>query len=221
MADIFRMERAHALLRTIGTRAAILNDRTRGNFGELFNSLQTALTADCVIAVARIYDPPSRRYPTRCMRYVLEFLRKNREELPSIRERYQLELALRAAGVEAQLAPFMSHGPARFADALVDHFLAILESEDTQRAIEALKTLRDKAIAHNEDVETVAGPTWQSLSELVRHAKYLVGILGWASLDTAYFVNGEFILSEDAVRADRALNRLIGQVYGAAANSVT
>ena len=53
------------LLRRIGERANDLNNRERGYYGELFAAFQTALKTECILAAARVYDNPSKMYPTR------------------------------------------------------------------------------------------------------------------------------------------------------------
>ena len=201
------MERAKALFRAIGERAAIFNSQSTGNFGDLFGALQTALLTECIMAAARIFDPPNKRYPTRSMRYVLELIKEQKEQLPVVQEPHQLGLTLEAGGM-ADLKPLIEKGGAAFAEGLADYFLAIISEPNNVAALESLKTLRDKSLAHNEHVETVEGPTWRALTELIDIAKKLVGILGWAYLGTAYEIDGDFILSGDALRSSYALERL-------------
>jgi hypothetical protein len=209
VADIFRMERAHSLLEEIGASSAQLNDRNNGNFGELFGAFQASLISECVLSTARLYDRPNARYPTRCMRYVLNFLAKHAASLPEIREPLQLDLTLKAAGLEGALACHIPNGARDFASALVNHYMALLDHASTSATIESLKKLRDKSIAHNEHVGSVTGPTWTELRQLVTHAKQFVGILGWAWVSTAYDMSGTFTLTEDATRPSRAFNRLL------------
>ena len=68
IADIFKMERSYMLLKNIGTNAHVINAPSAGNFGELFGSIQVALQTDIILAVTRLYDPPDKKYPTRCIR---------------------------------------------------------------------------------------------------------------------------------------------------------
>jgi hypothetical protein len=216
VADIFRAERALALLETIGTNASKLNSTKSGNFGDLFGAFQASLTSECVLATARLFDRPNQRYPMRCVRYVLDRLRAQAETLPSIGEPYQLEISLRAAGLKSLVKPMQTDAKT-FAAALVNHFEGILADAQTVETLDRLRTLRDKAIAHNEHVESVVGPTWAALRVLLGHAKTLVGILGWAWLQTAYDMNGTFTTTEDAMRPSWALERLIERLNPAPA----
>jgi hypothetical protein len=212
VADIFRAERAFALLRAIGTNATTVNSKEIGNYGELFGTFQNALVSECALSTARLFDKPSPRFPTRCVKYVLDFLRDHADKMPPLEEEHQLTQTLKAAGLDG-LVDAMQKGPKEFTLAVVDHFEGILTSKVTADALEALKKLRDKVIAHNEHVEGIAGPSWSALNDLLGHAKLLVGILGWAWLKTAFDVNGEFLTTSDARRPSLAFERLLGTVY--------
>lgn len=67
-------------------------------------------------------------------------------------------------------------------------------------------------MAHNE-ASITNGPTWLALNELVEFAKYIVGVLGWAYLSTAYSINGNYILTSDAKEPSFAMTRLLNKIY--------
>ncbi len=212
VADIFRMERSYSLLKIIGVNAEAINAQGAGNFGELFGSLQSALRTEAVLAVARLYDPPSKKYLTRCISGLLNFLEEHKGNLPKIRELYNLKKELNLIGMNQSGIILASTDEAAFAIALSKHFSSVLEDAQTIDTIKKLKSIRNKAIAHNEHVSPIEGPTWHGLEELMQHAKDLVGVLGWAYLNTVYVHDGEYILTEDAKRASRAMNRLLKMV---------
>jgi len=208
VADIFRMERSYSLLKIIGVNAEVINAQGAGNFGELFGALQSALQTDAVLAVARLYDTPNKKYPIRCIRGLLKFLEEHKGNLPKIREQDDLEKELNRIGMNQSEITLASTDEAAFAIALSKHFSSVLEDAKTIDTIGKLKSIRDKAIAHNEQVSRIEGPTWQGLEELMQHAKDLVGVLGWSYLNTVYVHDGEYIMTRDAKRSSRAMNRL-------------
>jgi hypothetical protein len=216
VSDIFRAERAIALLQLSGARADQINNG-KGNFGELFGAVQTALTTEATLAVARLYDKPSKRYPTRCLIGVLDFIASHNQELPEIREPYQLELALSAMNAPDGLLEVVDAGSAEFGLAFGEFGQELLSVAERGENIARLKALRDKSLAHNEHVSSIDAPTWNALIDLRDLAKQVVGILGWAYFNTAYTINGEYIMSEDAQRASRALVRLLDVLYVPAA----
>ena len=142
VADIFRMERAHGLLRAIGEHAPTLRDPVNGHFGELFGAIQTSLTLDAVMAAARLFDRPYKRYQTRCLRHVLELIQTHKDDLLEIREPHQLRLSLQAAGLQAKLEHLVPEGGAAFAQGLADHFLGVLDSEAVARELDQTISLR-------------------------------------------------------------------------------
>ena len=215
VSDIFRAERAISLVKFSGLRAAQINNGS-GGFGLLFGAIQISLNTEALLALARIYDKPSHTYPTRCLRGVLSFLATRGSELPSIREPYQLEICLRAMYAPPELVLTVRQQPADFAPKFAAFVEEILGRSKMVEALQKLKTLRDKRLAHNDNEQVAAaeGPTWVALSELLELAKHAVGVLGWAYFSTAYTVNGEYILTEDALRPAIGLNRLLDQLYG-------
>jgi hypothetical protein len=215
-SDIFRAERAIALLRVSGTRADEINNG-KGNFGELFGAFQTALTTEATLAVARLYDRPSQRYPTRCLVGVLSFLSEHNDELPHIREPHQLGLALLTMNPPNELLKLAQDGAADFGKDFAAFVLELLSAQAREESIARLKHLRDKSLAHNEHVAAIDAPTWNALIDLLDLAKRVVGILGWAYFSTAYTIDGEYLMSEDAQRASYALDRLLNILYVPAA----
>jgi hypothetical protein len=209
VSDIFKMERAYYLLVAIGEHASTANDRPFGNFGELFGTFQEALQTEAVLAAARLYDKPSSKYPTRCILGVLDFLEKNHGQLPPIKEIYNLKLALRDLNFSNDDIDLASTTEPAFALALVNHFRAMVNDPKTLSVVGALKTIRDKTIAHNERASGISGPTWGGLRKLIDDAKSIVGVLGWAYFSTVYVLNGEYILTSDAQNPSRALRRLV------------
>jgi hypothetical protein len=212
VADIFKMERAYLLLKTIGANASAINAPGAGNFGKLFGALQDALQTDAILAAARLYDPPSKKYATRCIRGLLDCLEGNSGNLPPIRERCNLERELSRIGMPPSDIQLVATDEAAFAKKLVEHFRAILDNPRISTIVGMLKDLRDKAIAHNEQAADIHGPTWSGLMELMQHAKDLAGVLGWAYLNTAYVINGEYIVTSDAGEPSRAMTRLLKRV---------
>jgi hypothetical protein len=212
IADIFRMERSYMLLKNIGTNAHVINAPSAGNFGELFGSLQVALQTDTILAVTRLYDPPYKVYPNRCIRRLLDLIEKNRNKLPKIIEIYNLKKELHLIKMDRTAISLVDTDEPAFALELVKHFRSILEHPLTINTLQKLKDIRDKSIAHNEYYVRIQWPTWLEIERLIQHAKELAGILGWAYLNTVYMHNGNYILTSDAERPSNALNRLLKKI---------
>ena len=103
VSDILKMERAYFLHKAIGTNADILNASENGSFGELFGAFQGAMESEAVLAVARVYDKPGKRHPTRCIRRALDLMEQNAESLPEIVEAYNTRLHLETSGANREV----------------------------------------------------------------------------------------------------------------------
>ena len=208
VADIFRLERATSIFEAIGRRASDINDGV-GHFGNLFGALQAALTTEAAMSVARIFDRPSKRYPTRSIRGVLDYLLEHIADLPTIREPYQLKLALQSMLAPQQLQLCADQTPCRFAGEFAAYIESLLDEPTRRESLARLRDLRDKELAHSEHVEKIDGPTWAAIADLTEIAKQVVGVLGWAYLSTAYMANGRYVLTKDAQRPSKSVDQLV------------
>lgn len=214
LGDIFRFERNLALIRKIVEYASLINDSSNGNFGRAFNSIKSALSTEAVLAATRINDKPNNRYPTRCLRGLLKYLEQFHRELPCLREEYQLLQLLSTRDNTKYLIDCVKNSPNDFSVELKRYVFFELEVTPLVDLSQELKTYRDKVLAHNENAENIVSPHWVSIEELISLAKFVVGVLGWAYFSTAYSVNGEYILTRDAMRSSICLDRLIKRLYG-------
>ena len=207
--DIFKAERAYELVKAIGLKSEEMKIGTLKEYDELFGTFQYALQAETLLAVAKIYDPPSKKYPTRCLRGVLEFLSEHTGELPEIREPEQLRKHLNILKVPVAIIndTFVDSGD--FAKSFSTYIENQLSEPPILDAIQKLKRIRDKSICHNEKRDlAILGPTWKSLKDLIEISKNVVGVLGWAYFSTAYVINGEYILTNDACKTSFVMNDL-------------
>jgi len=213
LGDIFRFERNLALIRKIVEHTSTINDSSNGNYGMAFNSIKSALSTEAVLAATRINDKPNDQYPTRCLRGLLKYLEQFHRELPCLREEYQLLKLLYTRDNTENLIDCVKNSPNDFPIELKRYVFFELEVSPLVELSQELKTYRDKVLVHNENVENVNSPLWVSIEELITLAKFVVGVLGWAYFSTSYSVNGEYILTSDAIRPSICLDRLIRKLY--------
>lgn len=210
VADIFHAERAYALLMTIGEHAAQINDST-SNFGELLGSIQGLAQVDVLLSVARLYDRPSGRNPTRCLETLLVDVEASGASLPGITDRQRLRQGLVQLGMTDCNADALIRQPDPAAGVAAAAFLrSLLSQPKVVGDLQLVRVVRDKRIAHNEDVRAPTGPTWRAILDLIDLAKAIVGLLGWAYLNTVYMHDdGTYTLTSDAERPARAMLRML------------
>jgi hypothetical protein len=207
--DIFKMEQSYELMKTIGSKTNETKNGILQTYDELFGTIQYALQTEALLAAARIFDSPSKKYPTRCLRGVLLYLSNNTNVLPNIREPFQLSLHLKYMNAPTELISIALSGSEIFAQSFSTYVDNLLNEPDKIESLEKLKQFRDKVLAHNEKADyKIFGPTWGSLKDLIGISKNVVGVLGWAYFSIAYVINGEYILSNDTLKTSNAFNKL-------------
>jgi hypothetical protein len=80
--------------------------------------------------------------------------------------------------------------------------------------LETVKTLRDKFLAHHEDVEQDAmrKPTYAEFDALMKFAREFVSAVGFGYFTIAYTDNnGTYVLDFDATRSTRSLRRMLNR----------
>ncbi len=210
--DIFKMEQSYELMKTIGDNSKQFNGGALSELKTLFVTIQNSLQTEVILAAAKIYDKPSRKYQTRCLRGALQYLSDNALELPSIKESIQLAKYLRFMKAPEYLIKDALNQSTNFAQNFSNYIVNNLLKEPKRKvALKKLKTFRNKVIAHNEKVNTkieIGGPTWRELKDLINISKNVVGVLGWSYFSTAYVIDGRYILSDDTLRPISALKRV-------------
>lgn len=192
--DIFKAEQAYELVKKLGLKIDEINEGCLKSYRELFGAIQYAFQTEIIFSVAKNYDSPSKKYPTRCLRGVLNFLAENSNELPEISDPVQLREQLKFMSAPITLINSITSNSSDFAKNFSNYINNILNDPDRLDAIQKLKLLRDKSVCHNESINfKIQGPTWASLKNLIEIAKNVVGVLGWAYFETptAYVIKGE------------------------------
>lgn len=198
--DIFLAERSYAMFKEIGLYADRIKEQAM-IYGKFFYVTQESFRNQYVLAVARLYDKPNDKFETRCVHGLLNFMQDNASQFPEILEKRNTQIAMQSSGFSQLEISLVSNGTAeQVALMLVEHYRAILGAPGNLVILEKLKAFRDKILAHNEYIpEQISTPTYAEINELIRNAKGLVGIVGWASLSMIYVLDGKYHLTDEAV----------------------
>jgi hypothetical protein len=133
----------------------------------------------------------------------------------SLQNRAAVVKSLGRQGVpEADITALPNHDLTGFVADFFERRLSEADQEggDNARALQALKTLRDKNIAHPEAIrpEDLPKTTFAQIDELVALARTFVGLVGIGYLNVAYQDDkGHYLMSRDAERSTLCLDRLL------------
>ena len=213
LGDVYVARESYGLLMWMGLNAAHLRGSTYGPF---FNALDRGLVNNFILSLAKLYDPPSARYDIRSLPSALAFLKEHRDVIP-IQERPNFLSRLKVAGLDIEHASAQSD-PDLIA-AAVDHLLARLPTPTSQTAdkglctaLDAVRTRRDKRVAHNEHTSEELFPsvTWGEAELLVKHAESVLDAVGFGLFGLVLeYEPGQSFLEGDSARPTIAFKRLL------------
>jgi hypothetical protein len=214
VADLFAAEQAYALLKQIGQNANAIN---QANFGALFGPLQSVLSNACFLSVAKLFEKPSKNYPTRSIRSVLELLERSSNELV-IEQRIAVMRRLAHAGMNVESLAEMPDS--RITSTIVQFYTASLPSTELatrcwcemSKSLHAVMTRRNKVVAHNEmiDRSTLPQTSWAEIEQLMLYAKRFIDVVGIGYISTGFADDdGHYFLTQDAKSAAHVLKKLL------------
>ncbi len=187
-SDFFEAERHYFIFRTLGSNSDSINNSADDFRKKAAVYLQNSSMDLCILDLTRIFDKKG-KYPSRCLEEVLLRCRNQKtayfpldlEYYPSIS--YLCDVA--EVGVEQR---HMSNQ-----DSFTDLLFRVLKSTTVTNAIKSIKKIRDKHIAHNENlIGPIDLPTfWDDYFLLLSIAKSYLTIIG------SVFVSAHYVLSED------------------------
>jgi hypothetical protein len=206
LMDIYHAEESLFLEKLINKNATSINEKS---FGSLFGSLQGIFLDSIRLYICRIFENENKRYPLISIPMALIFMEENLGKL-EIKDRHFLEKKLVQMGSDKEkLSQLKDVGVTEEAIKLFRNELKRSEIFDP---LEKIKTIRDKAIAHHEDIEISELPrhTYVDMDSLIKLAKNFISCIGIGYLSSAYECDdGYFPSTSDAKRSSTALNRLL------------
>lgn len=212
LLNIFLADQSYCLLKTSNDFADGINS---ANFGDLFGFLQLILSDKFILSVTKIFEKENPQYPIHSIPVVIGLL-ENHIDVLSIYQKPNFLRVLKESGLSGTTLEELSDS--MLTRKVIDHFNSTLpdinkkDNCNLSRALDSVKKIRDKRIAHDEKIETIDIPkvTFVELNNLLNYAKNFVEAIGWGYLSIAYEVNkGEYILSRDAKYISAAMRRLL------------
>lgn len=206
--DIFKMEQSYSLIKCISNKGKSIDNFENGKFSRLFHVIQSSLLTDAIMSVSRIYDKPNSKNKTRCLLSILAFISKNNDDLIPIAQKPNLKKYLYEIDIDKYFIELVDINESLYGKMIADFFRSNSMNDENRNRITKLKNIRDKKIAHNEQIDFVEQPTLIDLKELIEFAKKVLGVIGWSYLNTAYVYEEKYFLSDDAIRVSFDLEKL-------------
>lgn len=203
---IFEAEQSLSLIEACGKNQEFL---AHNRFGELFGTVQWMAINQFILSVTKLYEKPNEHYPNRSLPSILNYIEQKAEHLEP-QELHPVRCGFESLGVDT--VDFDAADSSLKRSQLIVSIRDRMPDVGNSNSLCALKTLRDKKIAHPEDVDLdkIEKTTWEEAERLIVPAKAAVGIIGYAYLSTAYLDHkGSYLPSVDGSRVGRAMERLV------------
>jgi len=213
--DIRQIEESLVLQQQIRNSAEGIN---RADLGPLFGRFQPVLARYAVIASVRLFDPPDDQYPSRSIPTILNHMRFTADYLNIVHRESIIERLI-SFGHERQQFEGI---PDQWITQLVrkefhDHLplRADPDSGELSDALDALHSLKDKPIAHSEEVQI--DDEWKNCDQPIRllcdYAIDFAVTVGKGYLNQDYRLDGSTsIFRLDADRTLEMMKMLMGKI---------
>ena len=211
--NLFEAEQAFDLNRVIGAHADGINNST---FAGLFGSLQATLVREAVLSLSKLLEE-SKGHRTRSIPSAIGLLKKHASELPLVKRAIIIDKLIDFGHKKAELDNLAD-------SAITEHIAREFDGQrprakkpyanELSSTWDAVKTRRDKAIAHNEVIRLtdLPGTTYAKITELLSFAKSFVQAIGTGYSRVTYEdASGDYMLPRDHQRTGVALKRLLAK----------
>jgi hypothetical protein len=201
-ADLFLALESRHLFEEIGTHAEQIN---ASSFMPVFAVLQGYASTNFILAITRLLERAGNRYALQSVEGTLTYLKAHQDSIP-LAQPIWLEQVAERFGYPSAFAstPY----------ALIDMLLQRLPHHEENDALDKLKRLRDKRIAHPEQIaaDSIAPATWESAVTLLKIPREALAVCG-AYLSTGYVDNlGALLMESEAQRAASATRRTLREL---------
>lgn len=212
VVQAFQAERNLVIWNKIGNKVAVLKTQTK-EVQKLFSFIQSSAQTNFILYTAKLFDNPDKNYPTRCMLSFLELIKNNSNSLTQIIEIPNTIKLLKEYNCPVELIQAVNANDITlFPLEFYQYYYKKYNSDVIQGKIKEVKYIRDKFIAHNENISNSQNLELKIVEDLLSFALEIIAIFGMAYDSTLYSFNGKSILTDgvnrDVYFIEQSLNNL-------------
>lgn len=178
LKDLIISERSYLLNKKISETSKGALRKT--NKIEISKILYNLTYTEMVLAMGRLYDNPDKKYPTRCIKQLYKIV-KELEYKIEIKDKAILFTQLRHLDLYPDMINLLD------GSSIVDfnkRAIAFFEAEELNdpimSCIRTIKDIRNKFLAHNEDIKLTSFLPYDSIEFLLNHAKNVISFFSLA-----------------------------------------
>jgi hypothetical protein len=212
LSDLKIAERSIALNKVINRSFAELTSKIKKDISMILIDLTYT---ELVMSLARLYDDPSNKYPTKCIKAIYKSIKSNSDKFDITQNRRNVELQFESFGIEGEMKIFFSSCTDRdFLSTSTLYFETLEMNDPITSANNKLKTIRDKVLAHNEDNKIDTLFPYESMDVLLDHAKNVISFYSLLLCGVYLKPNGDFYLSHSSRDWEIKYGHFINSVNG-------
>lgn len=184
--DIFMAQRHFFVYRTIGEHADLINKADKSNEKSTVNYIQGLVMEQVIISLSKAYDKKSRngKFKVRSLETILDQDFSGYGKFP-----YSLQYFNSFAKLQELIGIKYPGGEIKTSEEFIGFLKSVLEVPVVKAKIDNLKLVRNKYIAHNEQLDSVPqiAEFWTEMVFLMDAAKLFIASIGEVYFKTNYF----------------------------------
>lgn len=211
LKDVLLAERSYSLNKEINTNYSKI---PKGVSVNISNILYDLSYTEMILALCRIYDTASNKYPTRCLKQIYKVIKEADYDL-DIPNKDDVLLQSPFFELPENIIELLRKSSNKdFSKRAVDYFECEEINEPLARAFYNLKIIRDKLLAHNEDVPVDTLIRYNDIELLLKHAQNAISFfcLGYCGIDLK--ASERFYLSSSARKWEFSFKQFLKQQNG-------
>lgn len=167
---------------------------------KLYSFIQQSAQTNFILCLGKLYDNPSKNYPTRCILSFLKMLQESSLEAVSIIETIGTKNVLVQFDCPMELIDSVDNLDfGLFPKLFATVYLARYTDTELQKDIQILRAMRDKGVAHNEVFGDLYFP-FESATRLLAFVAEIITIFGIAYHSTIWRIAEFSFLKKNAER---------------------
>jgi hypothetical protein len=211
LKDVLLAERSYTLNKEINISHSKI---TKGVDADISWILYDLSYTEMVLSLCRIYDTPNKRFPTRCLKQIYQVIKESDYDL-DIPNRDDVLLQSPCLDIPDSIIKLLHESSKKeFNKRAVAYFETEEINEPIATARDTLKTVRDKLLAHNEDVSIDTLIHYENIEVLLKHAQNAIAFFSLGYCGRHLKASDRFYLSSSARKWQYSFKKFVERQNG-------
>ena len=191
-----------------------INELYNENLQPLKKSIATIMSdlsyTEMVLSLARIYDTPNKKYPTRCLKQLYLIIKESNYQIALNDNKAESILNLPYFGFEPSTVELLrTSSDYDFNKRTTVRFEDIEINEPLFSCITELKDIRDKLLVHNEDAQVNSFIDYNKFEKLLEHAKNVASFYAITYCGFRLKSGNNYYLADNTIHWENDFQRFI------------